>query len=198
MSWFNPFSWGGGGDEANIQPLRNWAMDIGREARASNAAAMGINFGVTAEDQQQYDASYGHMRDLVLQDLQQKLPGILQGISGQAGARGLSGSADEQALRQRAGLAAQRQAGSILSEFGANQAGLMQQGALARGQLQLTRNQMLWQNLLQSYQPILDVEGQQYQADVNRIAGEKSAFGNLLGLGVGAAADRFLPGRPKT
>ena len=194
MSWYNPFSWGGGGDEANPQPMRDWAMDVGREARASNAEAMKIGFGVTAEDQQNYGESYGFMRDMVMNDLRTKLPGLLQDVSGQAGARGLSGSAVEQGLRQRAGLAAQRQAGDIMSQYGAQQAGIMQQGALQRGQAQLSRNQMLWQNLLQSYQPILGVEQMKFGADQERIQNENNAFSGLLGTGTAYLTNRGKKG----
>jgi len=188
MAFFNPFSWGGGPDEVNWDRLRGLASEVRGQYGKYEANTNAINFGVTPEDQAQYDLSYGHMRDLVMQDLQTKLPGLLQDVSGQAGARGLSGSAVEQGLRQRAGLAAQRQAGSILSEYGSQQAGLMQQGALQRGQLQLTRNQQLWQNLMQSYSPSFGVESSFLDSEQQRIAGERSAFGQLLGGAAGWVA----------
>lgn len=181
MAWFNPFSWGGGPDEANWGPMRQIASDILAGGQRIQRNIEGIDFGVNEQDQQQWGASYGHMRDLVLADLMQKLPNILGQASGQAGARGLAGSGIEAQMRAARSTEAQRGTANILSQFGANQAGQMAAFAAQRGQHELSRNQQLWNTLLQSYQPMMDVEGAFLKSEQERIAKEKSAFGKLLG-----------------
>lgn len=190
MAWYNPFSWGGGPDEVDYSRLQGMNQRFEQMGQQQAQELRGISSGITPQDQQLYGQSYGFMRDLVMGDLRNQLPGLLAGVSGQAGARGLSGSASEQGLRQRAGLAGARQAGEVLQNFGAQQAGLLQAGAANRFGQELTRNQQLWQNLMQAYMPSYGTEQRRVQSEEDRIAAEKGAFGSLVG-GIGGL---FAPG----
>jgi len=197
MAWYNPFSWGGGPDEVNygnINRMNQQFIDMGQKQAGE---MRGISSGITAQDKEMYGQSYGMMRDLVMGDLRNQLPGLLAGVSGQAGARGMSGSGMEQGMRQQAGIAGQQQAGQVLQQFGAQQAGLMQQGAATRFGQEMSRNQALWHNLMQSYMPQYQTEQGRISSEEQRIAQEKGAFGNMLGGIAGFAAGGFshlIPG----
>jgi len=190
LAWFNPFSWGGGPDQVDYSRLQGMNKQFEQFGQESAQSLRGLNAGITPQDQEQYRQSFGFMQGLVTDQLRNQLPGILSQVSGQAGARGLSGSASEQGLRQRAGLAGQRQAGEVLQQFGAQQAGLMQQGAATRFGQELSRNQQLWQNLMQSYAPSYQTEQGRVASEEARIAAERAAFGGLVG-GIGGI---FAPG----
>jgi hypothetical protein len=190
MAWYNPFSWGGGPDEVDWGPLRNLAGQVQQGGADINRQLQNIDFGITGADQQQWGKSYGHMRDMVISDLERTLPGILAGASNQAGARGLAGSNIEGIMRAATAGNAQFQAGQTLAGFGAQQAGQMAQFAANRGQQELSRNQQLFNTLLGSIQPMMGIEGQFLSSEMDRIAREKSAFGGLLG-GIG---NLFAPG----
>ena len=186
MAWFNPFSWGGGPDEVDYGPMRGLNDRIMSEFEKSRSDANSIQTGITGEDRKLYDESYGAMRDQVMRDIEQKLPGLLQGASGQAGARGMAGSAVEQGARSNVTRGVQRDAANTMSQFGMQQAGQMTANAQNRSNFQLTRNQGLWQNLLSAYKPQQDLEMGIIKSEQDRIAAEKGAFGGLVGNIAGA------------
>ena len=192
MAWFNPFSWGGGPDEVDYGPARKIAEDIRGEFSRFEQDARSIEFGVTDQDRELYDESFGPMRDLIMREIEQKLPGLVQGAWASAGARGVSGSGQEATLRAATATGAQTDAANVLSQFGSQQAGQLTQNAQQRAGFELTRNQSLWQNLLQSYKPLQEVEGQKIDVEAARIQQEKQAFGDLTGKIVGAIP---LPGK---
>jgi len=190
MAWWNPYSWGGGPDEVDYSRLQGMNKRFEQFGQQQAQELRGISSGITPQDQQMYGQSFGFMRDLVMDQLRSTMPGILASQSGQAGARNLSGSATEQGLRQRALLAGQRQAGEVLQGFGAQQAGQMQQGAATRFGQEMSRNQQLWQNLMQAYMPSYQTEQGRVSQEEQRIAQEKASFGGL----VGGVAGLFAPG----
>ncbi len=194
MAWFNPFSWGGGPDEVDYGPSRKIAEDIRGEFGRFESEARSIEFGVTDADQALYDESFGHMRDLVMREIEQKLPGLVQGASASAGARGISGSGNEASLRNSSARTAQTDAANTLSAFGANQAGQLTQNAQNRAGFELTRNQGLWQSLLQSYKPLQQVELDKTDREFDRIQQEKQQFGSLAGKLTGAIPIPTIPG----
>ena len=121
------------------------------------------------------------MRDLIVRQIEERLPGIVQNASASAGARGISGSGNEATLRAASATRAQTDAANTLNQFGAQQAGQLANFAQNRAGFELTRNQQLFQSLLQSYQPLQNLENNILNQEQQRIDSEKGAFGNLVG-----------------
>jgi hypothetical protein len=181
MAWYNPFSWGGGPDEVDYSRLTSINNQIRGRGERIAQDTRDIDFSVTAADKKHFEESFGFMRDLVVRELEERLPGVLAEVSGQAGARGLSGSATEATLRGNVVRGGQRDVANVLSQFGAQQAGQLAQFATQRGQNQLQRNRQLFRTLIESYAPQREFEQRRVEQEEQRIAREQKAFGQLVG-----------------
>jgi hypothetical protein len=114
-----------------------------------------------------------------MRQYQNQLPALLAQLRGSSGARGLSGSGIEKSLEfEQVGLA-QNDLANMLSQSAIQQGQFLQQGAFQRSQQELSRNQQLFNSLLQSFGP-----GMQEQQ------GKLGAIGGAFGLAgkIGAAA----------
>ncbi|MHC4066578.1 MAG: hypothetical protein ACYSUI_19050 [Planctomycetota bacterium] len=119
MGFFSNLFGGGGPDFAPIE----------QGFRDFQERQLAVEPGVTRADRDLAAESIGATRDIALSELQAVLPQILEQTSGQAGARGLGGSAIEAGLRASQGAAAHRNIADVISRASIAQGQALQQGS---------------------------------------------------------------------
>lgn len=188
---FLDFLTGGGDTSSAYNQLNQTARDYKEEAENIARSTGGIRLGITGADQQEFDKSFGHFRDMILRSLQQDLPGILEQAGGQVGVRGLGGQEAQSYIQNANAQIRGQQSLDQLSQFGAMQAGQLAGFSNNRVQQQLQRNQLLWQQMTGAYAPLMQVQGLQGQARVNDRMANQQAIGGIIGAGAS-----LIPGIP--